>query len=58
MMGSYKKSATTLDQLTSMMAGGAELEELSHELQALGGEEARAAADLAKELAADVKASV
>jgi simple sugar transport system ATP-binding protein len=54
MMGSYKKSETTLEQLTSMMAGGAELEQLSHELQDLSGEVADAA-DVAKELAAEVK---
>jgi simple sugar transport system ATP-binding protein len=54
MMGSYKKSDTTLDQLTSMMAGGAELEQLSHELQDLSGEVA-GAAEVAKELAAEVK---
>jgi simple sugar transport system ATP-binding protein len=58
MIGSYKKSGTTLEQLTGLMAGGAELEELSHEL-------ARASADLgapevaevAKELAAEVKST-
>jgi simple sugar transport system ATP-binding protein len=54
MMGSYKKSDTTLEQLTSMMAGGAELEQLSHELQDLSGEVA-GAAEVAKELAAEVK---
>ena len=57
MMGSHKKADTSLEQLTSMMAGGAELEQLSHELEALGGEAAAAAA-VAKELAAEVKASV
>jgi simple sugar transport system ATP-binding protein len=54
MMGSYKKSDTTLEQLTAMMAGGAELEQLSHELQDLSGEVA-GAAEVAKELAAEVK---
>jgi simple sugar transport system ATP-binding protein len=53
-MGSYKKSDTTLEQLTSMMAGGAELEQLSHELQDLSGDVAEAA-EVAKELAAEVK---
>lgn len=54
MMGSYLKSETSLDQLTSMMAGGAELEELSHELQGLSGE-ASSVAQEAKDLAAEVK---
>src|SRR5207302_999232 len=42
MMGSYRKSETTLEQLTTMMAGGAELEQLSHELAGLAGEVAGA----------------
>jgi simple sugar transport system ATP-binding protein len=54
MMGSYRKADTTLDQLTAMMAGGAELEQLSHELQGLSGEVA-GADEVAKELAAEVK---
>jgi simple sugar transport system ATP-binding protein len=33
MLGSYPKAETSIEQLTSLMAGGAELEELSHELQ-------------------------
>jgi len=33
MLGSYPKSETSIEQLTSLMAGGAELQELSHELQ-------------------------
>ena len=32
-LGSYAKADTSIAELTSMMAGGAELEELSHELQ-------------------------
>jgi simple sugar transport system ATP-binding protein len=55
MMGSYLKSETSLDQLTSLMAGGAELEQLSHELQGLAGDPEMA--DVAKELAAEVKES-
>ncbi len=59
MMGSYLKAQTTLDQLTSLMAGGAELEQLSHELQGLATDPEVAAdpglAEVAKELAADVK---
>jgi simple sugar transport system ATP-binding protein len=53
MMGSYLKSQTSLEQLTSLMAGGAELEQLSHELQDLAGDPAMA--EVAKELAAEVK---
>jgi simple sugar transport system ATP-binding protein len=52
MMGSYLKSQTTLEQLTTMMAGGAELEQLSHELQSLSGDPQLA--EVAKELAAEV----
>jgi simple sugar transport system ATP-binding protein len=52
MLGSYAKSETTLDHLTSMMAGGAELEELSHELQQATDPNMRA---LAKEVAAEAK---
>jgi len=37
MIGSYKKSGTTLEQLTGLMAGGAELEELTHELEEVVG---------------------
>src|SRR5699024_7284376 len=32
-LGYFKKSETSLEDLTSMMAGGAELEELAHELE-------------------------
>jgi simple sugar transport system ATP-binding protein len=53
MMGSYLKSETTLDQLTSMMAGGAELEQLSQELESVATDPAMAA--VAKELAAEMK---
>jgi simple sugar transport system ATP-binding protein len=53
MMGSYLKSETTLDQLTSMMAGGAELEQLSHELESVATDPAMA--EVAKELAAEMK---
>jgi simple sugar transport system ATP-binding protein len=54
MMGSYLKSETSLEQLTTMMAGGAELEQLSHELQTLSTDPQMA--EVAKELAAEVKA--
>src|SRR5246500_350158 len=53
MMGSYLKSEPTLEQLTSLMAGGAELEQLSHELQNVATDPAMA--EVAKELAAEVK---
>jgi simple sugar transport system ATP-binding protein len=53
MFGSYLKSETTLDQLTSLMAGGAELEQLSHELQGVSTDPAMA--EVAKELAAEIK---
>lgn len=36
-IGYYEKDEITLDQLTAQMAGGAELEELAHELEQLGG---------------------
>ena len=52
MLGSYLKSETTLDQLTSLMAGGAELEQLHHELQSASGDPQLA--EVAKELAAEI----
>src|SRR2546423_15419706 len=39
----HQKDAVTRDELTGLMAGGAELEELSHELEAGGGAAAEAA---------------
>jgi simple sugar transport system ATP-binding protein len=54
MMGSYRKSETSLEQLTSMMAGGAELEQLSHELEGLSAD-LEPVAEVAKELASEVK---
>jgi simple sugar transport system ATP-binding protein len=56
MVGSYLKSETTLEQLTSLMAGGAELEALSHELQGVATDPAMAA--VARELAAEVRTSI
>ena len=53
LLGSYLKAETSIDQLTSMMAGGAELEQLSHELQGLAQEEP-GAAEVARELAAEL----
>jgi simple sugar transport system ATP-binding protein len=42
-LGYYEKDEVTRDELTGLMAGGAELEELSHELQQAGGATAEAA---------------
>jgi simple sugar transport system ATP-binding protein len=53
LMGSYLKAKTSLDQLTAMMAGGAELEQLSHELDAMATDSQTA--KVAKELAAELK---
>jgi simple sugar transport system ATP-binding protein len=50
MFGSFAKSETSIAELTSMMAGGAELEELSHELQ---GTVDPSLKEVAKELAAE-----
>jgi simple sugar transport system ATP-binding protein len=52
MMGSYLKSETSLEKLTAMMAGGEELEQLSHELQ---GATDPALAEVAKEMAVEVQ---
>jgi simple sugar transport system ATP-binding protein len=51
LMGSHLKSETSIEQLTELMAGGAELRELSHELESLqaGGAVAEAARLLAAE---------
>jgi simple sugar transport system ATP-binding protein len=54
MMGAYQKSETSLEQLTSMMAGGAELEQLSHELEGLSAG-LQPVAEVAKELASEAK---
>ena len=35
-MGSFAKEDITVDELTQLMAGGAELEALEHELQSAG----------------------
>ena len=55
MLGSYAKSETTLEQLTSLMAGGAELEELSHELERASDPQIK---EVAKELAAEAHSTV
>ena len=49
-IGYFEKSQITRDELTGLMAGGSELEALSHELEGAGG----AAAEAAHELEADV----
>jgi simple sugar transport system ATP-binding protein len=49
-IGYYTKGEVSRDELTALMAGGAELEELSHELQRGGG----AAAEAAQVLEAEV----
>ena len=50
-IGYYEKSQITRDELTGLMAGGAELEQLSHELESAGG----AAADIGHAMEADVE---
>ena len=42
-LGYYQKNEVTRDELTALMAGGAELEALSHELESGGGAAAEAA---------------
>jgi simple sugar transport system ATP-binding protein len=49
-IGYYEKSQVTRDELTGLMAGGAELEQLSHELEGEGG----AAAEIGHVLSEDV----
>jgi simple sugar transport system ATP-binding protein len=49
-LGYYRKSEITRDELTALMAGGAELEELSHELESGGAGAAAAAKVLGEEV--------
>jgi simple sugar transport system ATP-binding protein len=49
-IGYYEKSQITRDELTGLMAGGAELEQLSHELEGAGGAAAEAAHMLGEEV--------
>jgi simple sugar transport system ATP-binding protein len=49
-LGYYAKGEVTRDELTALMAGGAELEQLSHELQRGGGAAAEAAHVLEEEV--------
>jgi simple sugar transport system ATP-binding protein len=53
-IGYYDKKDITLEELTAQMAGGAELAELAHELEQLGGH--REALEVAKAEAAAVEA--
>ncbi|MFI7548017.1 ATP-binding cassette domain-containing protein [Actinoplanes sp. NPDC049599] len=48
-LGYYRKNEITRDELTALMAGGAELEELSHELSAQDGMVSAAAAKMLEE---------
>jgi simple sugar transport system ATP-binding protein len=50
-IGYYKKDQITRDELTGLMAGGGELEQLSHELEAMGGAAADAAQVMGEEAA-------
>jgi len=45
-IGYYAKEQVTLEELTGLMAGGSELEQLSHELEAAGGAAAEAAHEM------------
>jgi len=49
-IGYYEKSQVTRDELTGLMAGGTELEQLSHELESAGGAAAEAAHVLGEEV--------
>jgi simple sugar transport system ATP-binding protein len=49
-IGNYEKNQITRDELTGLMAGGAELEQLSHELEGEGGSMAAAAHELEAEV--------
>jgi simple sugar transport system ATP-binding protein len=53
-LGYYEKRQITRDELTGLMAGGAELEQLSHELEGVGGEAAAAIAHEMEEEAVDL----
>jgi len=49
-IGYYAKDQITRDELTGLMAGGGELEQLSHELEAMGGAAAQAGQELEDEV--------
>jgi simple sugar transport system ATP-binding protein len=48
-LGYYRKDEISRDELTALMAGGAELEALSHELESVGGSAAAAAQEMEEE---------
>jgi simple sugar transport system ATP-binding protein len=48
--GYYRKDQVTRDELTGLMAGGGELEQLSHELEGMGGTAANVAQVLGEEV--------
>jgi len=50
-IGNYEKSQVTREELTGLMAGGAELEQLSHELEGEGGAAAEIGHVLSEEVA-------
>jgi simple sugar transport system ATP-binding protein len=52
-LGDFAKSEISRDELTQLMAGGAELEELSHELERGGDGAPKELADVASEIKAD-----
>jgi simple sugar transport system ATP-binding protein len=56
MLGSYAKADTSLEQLTALMAGGAELEQLSHELAQVVAADPELR-EVAKELAAEARST-
>ena len=49
-LGYYRKEEISREELTALMAGGAELEQLTHELESVGGAAADAAHTLEEEL--------
>jgi len=49
-IGNYEKSQVTREELTGLMAGGTELEQLSHELEGVGGAAAQAAHEMEAEV--------
>ena len=49
-LGYYRKDEITLEELTAQMAGGAELEQLTHELESAGGAAADAVQRMEEEL--------
>ena len=49
-MGDFPKSEMTLDELTSMMAGGTELESIAHELERSMGPDSQVAQEMKAEI--------